>query len=128
MHQTFDTKTMHGSVVELHSWHLKAAIVHTVLSRQFRDSLLSSATVLSMSLFTIITIVSIVTTVNDRIATEDAVTEWTASPVVSIEEGLVASAERTWGTQLPGQVPYASDWLMAHEGQAAQATFARSAE
>jgi hypothetical protein len=83
-----------GSIYDLHSWHLKAVVLHAVLSRHLREFVLSAVTLLSMSLFTIITIVLIVTTINDSLAA-DTGSQGNLNPAMSVEESLPAATENT---------------------------------
>jgi hypothetical protein len=76
----------------LHSWHLRAVVLHAALSRHLREFALSAVTLLSMSLFTVITIVLIVTTVNSSIAA-DTPSQGNLSPAMSVDESLPAATE-----------------------------------
>ena len=66
----------HSSVMDLHSLGVKGLL----------DALLESATVLMISLFTVVMIVAIVTSVNSHIAPADLWSRWMASPAVDMSE------------------------------------------
>ncbi len=112
MRQTLNavSEPMHGEAMGSPSWHLKAAILHAVLSRHVRGFLLSSATLLSISLFTIVTIVVIVTTVNSSIASADPGSRWSSSPVMGTDENLSAAPGFTSVADAKGASAYQPDW------------------
>lgn len=110
MRRMLNAEPMHGSLSKLRSWHLEAAILHAMLSRQFRAILLSSATVLSVSLFTVVTIVLIVTTVNSSFATTGEGPDQTAEATTSISEGLPVSMEMVWAVEAAQQAGYTLDY------------------
>ncbi|MBN1361381.1 MAG: hypothetical protein JW993_12355 [Sedimentisphaerales bacterium] len=100
MRHSLKAETMPGSVLQLHSWHLRASVpstssgqaLHALASRQLRDLLLSSIALLLISLFTIVSIVSIVTTVHERIAATRPPSRWTVSPATNVSELSVGTA------------------------------------
>jgi len=112
MRQTLNavSEPMHGEAMGSPSWHLKAAFLHAVLSRHLREFLLSSATLLSISLFTIVTIVVIVTTVNSSIASADTWSRWSSDPVTSTDEGLSATTGLASAVDAKGGGAYQPDW------------------
>lgn len=93
MRQMLNAGAGQAPVMDLHPWHVKAAVCHAVLSQRFRDALLSSATVLTVSLFTVVTIVAIVTAVNSSLNPVDLWSRWTSPPVVDMTEPAPSAAE-----------------------------------
>ncbi len=93
MRHLFNAGFTHGSTVELGSWHLGASILRALLSRPFRDLLLSAAVILSIAFFTVATLVLMVTTVNSSIDNPDIWSPWTSSPAMGTDEGLPATID-----------------------------------
>ena len=73
----------HSPVMDLHSLGVKAVL----------DALLESATVLTVSLFTVVTIVAIVTSVNSHITPADLWSRWMSPPVVDMTAPTPTAAE-----------------------------------
>jgi len=73
----------HGSAMDLHSLHVRAIL----------DALLESGTVLTISLFTVVMIVTIATSVNSHIGPVDLWSQWMSAPVVDMTESAPTATE-----------------------------------
>ena len=95
-------ETGHGSAMDLHSLHVKAVL----------DALLSSATILAVSLFTVATIVFVVTSVNSHVTSVDLWSRWISPPIVDMSQSAPTEAELAAWIETTQQADTQADALL----------------